>query len=77
MQNNGLKRRLEALEALCHDKSLYVLAKLPDGIEAPMSVPEMLSRGGQLVRVISGNSLSDLDLILDAAKKAAFEESEE
>lgn len=71
-----IKKRVERLELLRHGHALRVLVKLPSGIDAIMSVDEMIDQRGQLVRVVDGDSLSDLDKILTEAKKAAYNEIE-
>jgi len=73
---SDVKKRIERLELLRHGHALRVLVKLPDGSEKIMSVDEMIERRGQLVRVVDGDSLSDLDKILTEAKKAAYNELE-
>lgn len=58
--------RIKRLESM-RPKRLVLLARLQDGTEQEMSAPEYTEavRGGaDFVRVISGNDLSDVRLIL-------------
>ena len=71
---NAYRSRLAALEERCHGKHLLCLARLPDGTEAILTAKEMVLQDAYLVRVISGNSLSDLDIILNQEKEVAFKE---
>ena len=67
---NRIKRRLEDLEARMKGKPLKVLARI-DGKDIIVSARECIDRNGYMIRVMSGNSLKDLDLLLtDAWRKA-------
>ena len=70
----ALKNRIDQLERLRHNHQLRVLAQLPDGSSEEMSVDEMLDRGLMFIRVISGDSLIDLDKILDYQTREACKE---
>lgn len=59
----NLERRLEDLETRMNGKPLKVLARI-DGHEVVMSARECIEKDAYMIRVISGNSLKDLDLIL-------------
>ena len=71
------KTRIEHAEAqikaLVPD-ALIVNYELPDGTWMRGSVDEMLANGGGFGGVVSGNSLEDLQKILDNYKKIAMEE---
>ena len=64
MNVKGLERRIKRIRP----RSLVVIGMLPDGTEKKMSAPELVATGAELVRVIDGNDLNDLDLILDNFK---------
>lgn len=68
------KHRLSQLEGLRHNHSLWVLARYPDGRVEEMSVSDMIDLDLDLVRVISGDSLRDLDQILDYQAQKAYED---
>ena len=43
---------------------LVVLARLPDGTELEMTAPELVEAGAEMVRVLRGNSIDDVRLVL-------------
>lgn len=56
--------RLERLEKRMIPDPLIVIAKLPNGETAQMTVSEMLQRGAGFCKVVSGSDMNDLDRIL-------------
>lgn len=61
-----LERRIDRL---CHYR-LVVLGRLPDGTEREMTAPELVESGAEMVRVLRGNSLADVRLVLGATPSA-------
>ncbi len=59
---SNLMSRLERIRPA----ALVVLALLPDGTEREMPVAECVNLGAEFIKVVHGNSLSDLDILLDA-----------
>ncbi len=43
---------------------LLLLCMMPDGVEQPMTVQEMIDTGSTFVKVEKGNNLSDLDRLI-------------
>ena len=66
MNIKELERRINKIRP----KKLVVIGMLPDGTKRKMTAPELVETGSELVRVIGGNDLNDLDLILGTLKKA-------
>ena len=66
MNIKELERRINKIRP----QRLVVIGMLPDGTQRKMTAPELVETGSELVRVIAGNDLSDLDLILGTLKKA-------
>lgn len=52
---------------------LVVLYKTPDGAEHKGNVSDMIQAGGNLVRVLTGGNLADVDRILAAFLKDVME----
>jgi hypothetical protein len=65
MNIKGLERRINKIRP----QKLIVIGMLPDGTQRKMTAPELVETGSELVRVIAGNDLNDLDLILSTLKK--------
>lgn len=61
-----LERRVDRIRG----SALVVLCRLPDGTEKEMSAEEFAESGGDFIRVIRGNDLHDVDIILDTFKSA-------
>lgn len=55
-----LERRIDRLRPV----QLVVLARLPDGTELEMTAPELVEAGAEMVRVLRGNSIDDVRLVL-------------
>ncbi len=55
-----LQRRLDRLTPT----RLVVLARLPDGTVREMSAPECVEAGADFIKVLRGNDLADVDLLL-------------
>lgn len=64
MNIKELERRIKKLRPV----GLVVIGMLPDGTEREMTAIELVESGAELVRVIRGNDLKDLDLILGTLK---------
>lgn len=59
-----LERRFDRLRPTC----IMLLARMPDGTEREMSAPEYagaVKDGADMIRVLRGNDLRDVDLILN------------
>lgn len=59
--------RLTKLENM-RPSRIVLLSRMPDGTEQEMSAPEYVEAvkdGAEMVRVLRGNDLRDVDLILD------------
>lgn len=62
----SINSRLSRLESM-RPSRLVVLASMPDGSEREMSAPEYIEAvkgGADMIRVLRGNDLRDVDLIL-------------
>lgn len=71
--------RLRKLEAM-RPGSLVLSVSMPDGTVREMSAPEYYEAaktGAKMIRVLRGNSLEDLDLILQTIRFAINEKGEE
>lgn len=64
MDIKSLERRINKLRP----KRLVVIGVLPDGTQRKMTAPELVETGSELVRVIAGNDLADVDMILGTIK---------
>lgn len=71
---NGIKTRLDKIAELGCGTALRVIAALPDGSHEEMSVEELIQRNLVIVRVASGNSLKDLDKLLEYERAEAYKE---
>lgn len=63
MTLKALERRFERLRP----SRIMLLARMPDGTEQEMSAPEYVEAvkdGADMIRVLHGNDLRDVDLIL-------------
>ena len=63
---NAIFSRLKKLEAM-RPARLVVLARMPDGTEQEMTAPEYVEAardGADFLRVVRGNDLRDVDLVL-------------
>lgn len=60
----ALERSVERLRPA----HLIVLARLPDGSEQEMSAAECVEAGAEFIRVLRGNDLHDLDLLLSTVR---------
>ena len=73
MKINDLNKRLKAVETQYCQKPLIVLAIDTQGKSHTMPLKECLSRDDmEFIRVISGESVSDLDLLLENMRNKAF-----
>ncbi len=71
--NNSIIQRLKALEQIAPER-LVILADF-DGVEKKCSVDEYeASPNACFIRVISGDSLDDVQKILDVTKRIAYNE---
>ena len=68
----SLKTRIEKLADQFAATPLKVLVAIPDGTQKIMDVSNMISHKLTLIRVISGNSLRDLDRIIEYGYREAF-----
>lgn len=62
----SITSRLSRLENMRQSR-IVLLARMPDGTEREMSAPEYVERvkdGAEFIRVLRGNDLQDVDLIL-------------
>lgn len=60
-------KQLEGRVKRLRPSRLVVLARMPDGTEREMSAPEYVEAvkgGADMIRVLRGNDLCDVDLIL-------------
>ena len=73
---DSIKARLQKVSERGYGNTLLVLAEMPDGHRKEMTVDEMLQRGCNFIRVVSGNSLSDLDKLLQFARDEAYKEGD-
>ena len=70
----GIIERLRKLEQVVPDK-LVILADF-DGVEKQCTVDELeASRNASFIRVISGNSLDDVQRILNRIERIAYEQA--
>ena len=63
----SIASRLTKLENM-RPSRIVLLARMPDGTEQEMSAPEYVEAvkdGAEMVRVLRGNDLRDVDLILN------------
>ncbi len=73
--NNSIIERLKRLEQIAPDK-LVILANF-DGVEKECSVDELeASPNACFIRVISGNSLDDVQRILNRIERIAYEQAD-
>ena len=71
MKGNVIKR-LEALESRYKDEPLIVLAKTSSGDRIKITMRECVERKDtEFIKVLSGNSLEDVRLYLDAIEQEA------
>lgn len=66
--------RLTALEDKHLQKPLIVLAEDNNGKVSKMTVQALIENGFSFIKVVSGSSLSDLDLLLSAFRESVFAE---
>lgn len=59
-----IENRLTTLEKTLTPDPMRVLAQLPDGTNAVMTVDEMIELGAGFCKVVSGTDMNDLDKIL-------------
>ena len=60
-------KQLEARAKRLRPSQIVLLARMPDGTEREMSAPEYVEavkNGADMIRVLRGNDLRDVDLIL-------------
>lgn len=70
-----IKNRLNKLELQYKDDPLIVLAQLKTGETVKITMRELLNTpGAQFIRVISGSSIKDLEMYLEAVRQEAFNE---
>ena len=67
-----IKNRMEKIAEQYAGKPLRLLVSMPDGRQKEMSTTEAIAQRPTVFRVISGNSLSDLDKILEYGYSEAF-----
>ena len=65
MKLNQMKR-IEELEKICLEEPLIVLARTETGEEIETSMRDCIARDLAFVRIISGNSMADVDAYLDS-----------
>ena len=71
---NSILQRLKRLEEISPDR-LVILANF-DGVEKECSVDELeASPNASFIRVISGNSLDDVQRILNRIERIAYEQA--
>lgn len=56
-----LQKRVERLQAA----ALIILCRMPDGTERECTVMDAIASGGEFIRVVHGNDLNDVRLVLD------------
>lgn len=70
----GILKRLEELEAYYKREPLLVVARTATGDTLTVTARECLERGLEFVRIAAGNSLKDLDSLLQAMYRTAEDE---
>ncbi len=72
---NSIIQRLKRLEEISPDR-LVILANF-DGVEKECSVDELAANpNASFIRVISGNSLDDVQRILNRIERIAYEQAD-
>lgn len=75
MNYRSLKKRIEALRVQIKPNPLIVLARsIPEGIFKEMTAQEFSEHGSGLPKVVSGENVNDLDLLLDKILEQAMNE---
>lgn len=75
MNYRSLKKRIEALRVQIKPNPLIVLAwSIPEGIFKEMTAQEFSEHGSGLPKVVSGENVNDLDLLLDKILEQAMNE---
>lgn len=75
MNYRSLKKRIEALRVQIKPNPLIVLAwSIPEGIFKEMTAQEFSEHGSGLPKVVSGENVDDLDLLLDKILEQAMNE---
>ena len=70
-----IKNRLNKLELQYKDDPLIVLAQLKTGETVKITMRELLNTpGAQFIQVISGSSIKDLEMYLEAVRQEAINE---
>ncbi len=73
----NLKKRIEKIADQYAATPIMVLVAMPDGTQKVMDVSNMILHNLTLIRVISGNSLRDLDRIIEYGYNEAYRYSDE
>lgn len=68
--------RLAALENRYLQEPLIVLAKDENGNMSRMTVQALIDSGFSFIKVFSGSSLSDLDLLLSAFRESVLQDTD-
>lgn len=70
----GVLKRLEELETYYRREPMLVVARTDAGDTLTVTARECLERGLEFIRVAAGNSLKDLDSLLQAMYRSAEDE---
>ncbi len=68
----SINRRIDKIADQYASRPLRVLVEMPDGTRRVMSVSEMVSQRLKMICVTSGNSLRDLDRIIEYGYSEAY-----
>lgn len=75
MNYRSLKKRIEALRVQIKPDPLIVLAwSIPEGTLKEMTAQEFSKHGSGLPKVVSGENIDDMDLLLDKILEQAMNE---
>ncbi len=75
MNARSIKKRIEALRRELKPDPLIVLAwSIPEGILKEMTAQEFSEHGSGLPKVVSGENVDDMDLLLDKILEQAINE---